>query len=108
MEKNIKKIVSMLLLCCLTACCKHKLMNQDYFAMISTGSPFELVTKECGEPYDLVLLKNGITEYRYIQRNQIAPGAMEHIHFIITVSSDGRIINKKSNIVTSSAELNIQ
>jgi len=83
-------------------------MNHVYFQQIPEGTNFHLVTKEYGPPYDVTLLTGGIKEYRYIQRNYLAPGVMEHVHFIITVSSDGFIIGKTTDTITGTIELNIQ
>ena len=83
-------------------------MNHHCFQQIRTGSNFKLVTNEFGPPYDTVLLKDGIKEYRYIQRTEVAPGVMEYVSFTITVSYDGFIIGKNVDTVTGSSELYVQ
>lgn len=112
MEKiTIKKIICLLVLSCLTACCsypEYKLMNHQYFQKIPNGCDFQFVTAHFGPPFDVKLLKNCIKEYRYIQRNAVAPGVMEYVYFIITVSRNGRVINKTTDTVTGTSELYVQ
>jgi hypothetical protein len=107
-KKHIKRVLFIVTMFMLTACCKHKLMNHVHFQQIPEGANFHLVTKEYGPPYDMTLLRHGIKEYRYIQRNSLAPGVMEHVHFIITVGSDGCIIGKTTDTITGTIELNVQ
>lgn len=110
MEKSImKKLFCGLSLILITACsCHHKLMNHQHFQSIPTGADFKFVTNKFGPPYDFILLKDGIKEYRYIQRTEIAPGVMEYVNFIITVSYDGFIIGKTVDTATGTSELYIQ
>ncbi len=105
MEKKIKYFVCLLLLVLSSCSRKHKLMNHEQFEKIPTYSEFSHVTKKFGPPYDYVLLKDGIKEYRYIQRNQIAPGVTEYVNFIFATSYEGFIIGKDTETITGTAEL---
>lgn len=108
MEKRVKKIVYLFILCFIVTSCnchRKKTMNHMEFAKIPNGYKFSQITEKFGPPYDVMLLKSGIKEYRYIQINAVAPGVREQVHFIITVSFDGLIINTKVETIMATAEL---
>lgn len=46
-----------------------------------------------------------IKEYRYLRLTKLALGVTEQVHFIITVSCDGLIINTKAETIAATAEL---
>lgn len=108
MEKNkIKQLIVLSLMCVLTSsCCQHKLMNPSSFQTISYGTDINLITEEYGPPYDAKELENGMKQYRYIQRNQVAKGVIEYTYFIIIVSESGQIIQTKTEAVSAGSGLN--
>lgn len=104
----LRKGFIFLLIQMLVSCSHHELMNHTSFQMISTGSNIQQVFEEFGPPYDVVRLKDGNHQYRYIQRIPIAKDRTEQVHYIITVSEDGLIIHKYSKAISSHAEFSYE
>lgn len=54
-----------------------------------------VIESQYGAPYDSKTLSNGLIEHRYIERLEISHGVTGQVHYIITTTSEGSIIDKR-------------
>lgn len=79
----------------LVSCTVYQGINRNTFSSIQEGTHITVVEQEYGLPYDSKTLPNGLIEKRYIERLEVSHGVTGQIHYILTTTSDGRIIDKR-------------
>ena len=97
-----------LFLLILTACSTGKFLNKSGFETITVGSDIQIIESQYGEPYDVQNFPNGMKEYRYIERIEIAPGVTEHLHYILIVAPNGKVIRKRVDAINNSSSIRVQ
>ncbi len=89
---KVKKIV--LGLCLVLGSCfsKSSMMTQETFDNVQVGTPIQTIVKENGEPYS-VENKNGMQEYRYVERVTNGNYLIYENHFVLYVKG-GMVVAK--------------
>jgi hypothetical protein len=91
--KSSKGLAFCLLLLC--GCfSKSAMMTQETFSSVQVGEPICTIVQENGEPYTIDE-KNGMQEYKYVERITNGNRLIYENHFVIYVK-DGVVVGKTS------------
>jgi hypothetical protein len=91
--KRYGVIIAGLLLFC-SCFSRSSMMTQETFSSIQVGTSIQVVVQENGEPY-AVDQKNGLQEYKYVERITNGNQLIYENHFVLLVQ-DGVVVGKTS------------
>ena len=82
-------------------------MTEQGFQVVQIGSHASQLEQKFGKPYDINVIDDGLREYRYIERVQVAPCVVDHIHYIFVVDPRGKVVNKEMIRMGGSVNFNV-